>query len=72
MSSYSWVVHVFEEQHIGRLLEGIRHQTLQNVEIILVGSGWTDTTAAIATRYGAMVLHIHPAEFTVTRRALKT
>jgi len=72
MSSYSRVVHVFEEQHVGWLLEGIRHQTLQNVEIIQAGSGWTDTTAAIAARYGAMELHIHPAEFTFTPRALKT
>ena len=56
-----------EEQHIGRLLEGVRHQTLQDVEIILVDSGSTDATAAIAAQYGARVVHIPPGEFTFGR-----
>ena len=56
-----------EEQHIGRLLEGIRHQTVQDVELLLVDSGSTDATAAIAARYGARVLHIRPEEFTFGR-----
>ena len=37
-----------EEKHIGRLLEGIRQQTLKDVEIILVNSGSTDQTVSIA------------------------
>ena len=36
-----------EEKHIGRLLEGIKQQTLKDVEIILVDSGSTDRTLAI-------------------------
>ena len=50
----SLIVRAFnEEQHIGRLLEGVRRQTVQDVEIILVDSGSTDATAAIAAQYGA-------------------
>ena len=56
-----------EETHIGRLLEGIRRQTTQDVEIILVDSGSTDATPAIAGRYGAHIVHIDPAEFTFGR-----
>jgi len=53
-----------EEQHIGRLLEGISHQTLKDVETILVDSGSTDATTAIAAHYGARVVRIQPGEFT--------
>jgi glycosyltransferase involved in cell wall biosynthesis len=56
-----------EEAHIGRLLEGIRHQTLRDVEVILVDSGSTDATMAIAARYGARIVHIRPEEFTFGR-----
>ena len=64
----SLVVRAFnEEQHIGRLLEGVRHQTVPDVEVILVDSGSTDATAAIAGHYGATVMHISPAEFTFGR-----
>jgi glycosyltransferase involved in cell wall biosynthesis len=56
-----------EEKHIGRLLEGVRRQTLQDVEILLVDSGSTDATVAIAARYGARIVHIHPDEFTFGR-----
>jgi rhamnosyltransferase len=64
----SLIVRAFnEERHIGRLLEGVRRQTFQDVEIILVDSGSTDATTAIAVRYGASVVHIPPAEFTFGR-----
>lgn len=33
-----------EEQHIGRLLSGIMEQTVQDVEIVVVESGSTNTT----------------------------
>jgi glycosyltransferase involved in cell wall biosynthesis len=56
-----------EEKHIGRLLEGIRHQTVKNVEIILVDSGSTDGTVSVAESFGAKVLHIRPDEFTFGR-----
>ena len=53
-----------EEAHIGRLLEGIAHQTLRDVEIILVDSGSTDATVAIAKHYPVKVVNIHPQDFT--------
>jgi len=56
-----------EEAHIGRLLEGICRQSQRDVEIILVDSGSTDATAAIAARYGARIVHVSPAEFTFGR-----
>lgn len=56
-----------EEAHIGRLLEGIKHQTLKDVEIILVDSGSTDGTVDIAESYGARLVRIQPEEFTFGR-----
>ncbi len=56
-----------ESQHLGRLLEGIRQQTVKDVEIILVDSGSTDSTISIADSYGAKVVHIPSAEFTFGR-----
>jgi rhamnosyltransferase len=56
-----------EESHIERLMEGVRQQTVREVEVILVDSGSTDATPAIATRYGATVVHIPPSEFTFGR-----
>ncbi len=56
-----------EEKHIGRLLEGIRQQTVRDVEIILVDSGSTDSTVPIAEAFGARVVRIPSAEFTFGR-----
>jgi glycosyltransferase involved in cell wall biosynthesis len=56
-----------EERHIGRLLEGVRQQTVQDVEIILVDSGSTDRTASIARAFGARVVYIPSTEFTFGR-----
>ncbi|MFZ5884728.1 MAG: glycosyltransferase family 2 protein [Chloroflexota bacterium] len=56
-----------EEKHIGRLLEGIRQQTVRDVEIVLVDSGSTDGTVSIAEALGARVVRIPPAEFTFGR-----
>ena len=33
-----------EEEHIGRLLEGIFEQSVKNIEVIIVDSGSTDKT----------------------------
>ena len=52
-----------EEQHIGKLLEGIIKQTVKDVEIILVDSGSTDATVSIASRYPVKILSIQPEEF---------
>jgi glycosyltransferase involved in cell wall biosynthesis len=64
----SLVIRAFNEgRHIGRLLEGVRRQTLPEVEVLLVDSGSTDDTVAVAESFGARVLHIPPAEFTFGR-----
>jgi rhamnosyltransferase len=61
----SIIVRAFnEEEHIGRLLTGIMQQTVQPVEIILVDSGSTDATVAIAKRFPVKVVHIRPQDFT--------
>jgi rhamnosyltransferase len=56
-----------EEKHIARLLEGIKQQTVKDVDVILVDSGSTDLTTAIAESYGAQVVRIPSAEFTFGR-----
>lgn len=56
-----------EEKHIGRLLEGVEHQTIQSVEVILVDSGSTDRTVEIARSHGARIVRIEPQEFTFGR-----
>jgi glycosyltransferase involved in cell wall biosynthesis len=56
-----------EEKHIRRLLEGIRHQTLKDVEVILVDSGSTDSTVEVAETMGARIVRIPPEEFTFGR-----
>jgi glycosyltransferase involved in cell wall biosynthesis len=56
-----------EEQHIGRLLTGILEQSLRDLEIILVDSGSTDATIAIATRFPVRVIEIKPEDFTFGR-----
>jgi rhamnosyltransferase len=56
-----------EEKHINRLLNGIMHQTVKNVEIILVDSGSRDATLDIASRYPVRIVRIQPDEFTFGR-----
>src|SRR5688572_9325445 len=56
-----------EERHIGRLLEGINQQTVQNVDVILVDSGSTDSTIAIAESHGVQIVRLPSAEFTFGR-----
>jgi glycosyltransferase involved in cell wall biosynthesis len=64
----SIVIRAFnEEKHIGRLLEGLRQQTLKDVEIILVDSGSTDQTVSVAESFGARIVRIPSAEFTFGR-----
>jgi rhamnosyltransferase len=56
-----------EEDHIGRLLTGIMEQTINEVEIIVVDSGSTDATLAIASRFRTNIISIAPDEFTFGR-----
>ena len=56
-----------EEAHIGRLLTGIHKQTEQPEEVILVDSGSTDATVAIAEAFGATVVPIARDEFSFGR-----
>lgn len=56
-----------EEAHLGRLLDGIHHQTISNNQVIVVDSGSTDRTAAIAREYGAELVHINPKDFSFGR-----
>jgi glycosyltransferase involved in cell wall biosynthesis len=56
-----------EERHIGRLLHGIAAQTLKDIETIIVDSGSSDHTCAIARRFPARLLHIEPQRFSFGR-----
>jgi rhamnosyltransferase len=56
-----------EEKHIGRLLAGIRQQTVRDVEIVLVDSGSTDGTVPVAESFGARIVRIPSSEFTFGR-----
>lgn len=68
MNTCSIVIRCYnEEQHIGRLLSGILQQTVKDVEIIVVDSGSTDATLAIAARYPVKILSIRPEEFSFGR-----
>jgi len=52
-----------EEKHIGRLLSGIRAQTVKDTEIIIVDSGSTDATLSIASRYPTKIVAIKGEDF---------
>jgi glycosyltransferase involved in cell wall biosynthesis len=52
-----------EEKHIGRLLAGIREQTVEDVEIIVVDSGSTDATVSIASNFDVKIISIRPQDF---------
>lgn len=56
-----------EAEHIERLMIGIGAQTVTPREVILVDSGSTDDTAAIARAYGARVVEVDSAEFSFGR-----
>jgi rhamnosyltransferase len=68
MVQVSVVIRCFNEgRHLGRLLHGIMEQTVRDVEIIVVDSGSTDGTLAIARRYPTRILSIEPEDFSFGR-----
>lgn len=52
-----------EEEHIGKLLTGIEHQDCNDVEVIVVDSGSTDSTVAIASKFNTKIIKIKPEDF---------
>lgn len=56
-----------EGKHIGRLLKGLNEQTVPPDEIVLVDSGSSDDTVAIAKAAGCTVVHITKGEFSFGR-----
>ena len=56
-----------EEAHIGRLLTGVKHQTLQPEQIVVVDSGSTDATLAIASAFDVDIVHVSPDDFSFGR-----
>ncbi len=56
-----------EEKHIGRLLQGIQEQDIKDVQVILVDSGSTDDTRAVAARFPVDFVDIDPRDFTFGR-----
>lgn len=64
----SAVIRAYNEgQHIGRLLKGLEQQTLKPDEVVLVDSGSTDDTVAIAEAAGCKIVHIAKNEFSFGR-----
>ncbi len=56
-----------EADHLGRLFEGIKSQTLRDHEVILVDSGSLDATVQIAEGHGARIVQIAPEDFSFGR-----
>ena len=52
-----------EEQHIGKLLDSIFIQTIENPEVIVVDSGSTDNSLSIISRYPVTLLSIEPRNY---------
>lgn len=68
MNTTSIVVRCYnEEQHIGRLLTGLLKQTVRPGQIVIVDSGSTDATVAIASRFPVEIHRIDPEEFSFGR-----
>lgn len=68
MSTTSVIIRAYnEEKHKEKFVIGLRAQTHEPGEIILVDSGSTDATCAIAEQYNVKVVHIKKSDFTFGR-----
>jgi rhamnosyltransferase len=68
MSTTALIVRCFnEEAHIGRLLTGALRQTRVPDEIVVVDSGSSDATLAIASAFPVRIVHIAPSDFSFGR-----
>jgi rhamnosyltransferase len=68
MAKISIVIRCYnEERHIGRLLSGITQQTVKDTEIVVVDSGSTDSTVAVASRFPAKIVPVAPEDFSFGR-----
>lgn len=64
----SIVIRAFnEEDHLGKLLTGVFQQSIREIEVIVVDSGSTDSTLAVAQRFPVNLLTIAPQDFTFGR-----
>jgi glycosyltransferase involved in cell wall biosynthesis len=64
----SVIVRTYNEQdHIGRLLEGVFGQTIKNIEVIIVDSGSSDETLKVASKFPVQIYEIKPEEFSFGR-----
>jgi glycosyltransferase involved in cell wall biosynthesis len=68
VTSVSVIIRCFnEEEHIGRLLSGLVRQTRPPDQIVIVDSGSTDATLAIASRFPVELHTIEPERFSFGR-----
>lgn len=68
VASTSVVIRALNEaDHLPALFTGLMRQTVRPTEVILVDSGSTDDSVAIAEAHSARVVHIDPAEFSFGR-----
>lgn len=56
-----------EERHLGRLLDAVGGQTVPPAEIVVVDSGSTDSTRALASKFRTRIVDIRPEEFSFGR-----
>jgi rhamnosyltransferase len=68
LPSVALIIRCFnEEEHIGRLLTGVARQTRRPDEVIVVDSGSTDATLAIAGAFDVTSISIAPEDFSFGR-----
>ena len=68
MTRCSLLIRCYNEgKHIEKLLKGILEQTESDIEILVVDSGSTDNTVAIASSYPVKIISIKPEEFSFGR-----